>query len=178
MARRSQRSDLPPDRGALIDSLGACRRAMILGVQSKVRINGPVYVAANAVVAAIDALAALLTGDPQFFWNKAAPPKSTPTTGEGACGEASISSPQKVIHKFRGRWRCFELDRVIRKTSPHRMGSRVDWIALRPICVGHTPAVSFGRSSAATSTSSTSHDRPHVSSLRRGALPLAARAGR
>jgi hypothetical protein len=64
----------------------------------EIRINGPVYVAANAVVAAIDALAALLTGDPQFFWNKAAPPKSTPTTGEGACGEASISSPQKVIH--------------------------------------------------------------------------------
>jgi hypothetical protein len=57
---------------------------MILGVQSKVRINGPVYVAAIAVVTAIDALKALLTDDPQFFWNKAAPSKSTPATDEDA----------------------------------------------------------------------------------------------
>jgi hypothetical protein len=67
---------MPPDRGAILDALGACRTAMILGVQSRVRINGPVYVASNAVVTAIDALAALLTGDPQYFWNKAAPSKA------------------------------------------------------------------------------------------------------
>jgi hypothetical protein len=75
---------MPPDRGAILASLGACRTAMILGVQSKVRINGPVYVAANAVVTAIDALAALLTDDPQFFRNKAAPSKSTPAADEDA----------------------------------------------------------------------------------------------
>jgi hypothetical protein len=71
---------------------------MNLGVQSKVD-QWSCLCRANAVVTAIEALAALLTGDPQFFWNKAAPSKSTPTTGEGAGdGEASISSPQKVIH--------------------------------------------------------------------------------
>jgi hypothetical protein len=53
---RSKRSDMPLDRGAILDALGACRTAMILGVQSRVRINGPVFVAANAVVTAIDAL--------------------------------------------------------------------------------------------------------------------------
>jgi hypothetical protein len=37
-------------------------------VQSKVRINGPVYHAANMVRAAVDAMATLLTGDPQHFW--------------------------------------------------------------------------------------------------------------
>jgi hypothetical protein len=84
VARRSQRSDMPPDRGAILDALDACRTAMILGVQSKVRVNGPVYVAANAVVTAIDALAAQLTGDPQFFWDKDAPSKSTPPAGEDA----------------------------------------------------------------------------------------------
>jgi hypothetical protein len=73
MSRRLQRTDMPPDRSAILDALGACRTATILGVQSKVRINRPVYVAANAVVTAIDALAALLTGDPQFFWDKDAP---------------------------------------------------------------------------------------------------------
>ena len=50
-------------------SMGVCRKAMT-GVQARVRINGPVYAGASAVMAAVDALAALLTGDRQFFWDK------------------------------------------------------------------------------------------------------------
>lgn len=40
----------------------------MIGVLSKVRIGGPVYHGASMVVAAIDAMATLLTGDPQHFW--------------------------------------------------------------------------------------------------------------
>jgi hypothetical protein len=69
MPRRFQRSDVPPDEGAILDALGICRKVMV-GALSKVRINGPVYVAAAAVIKAIDGLAAALTGDPQFFWDK------------------------------------------------------------------------------------------------------------
>lgn len=48
-----------------------CRDAMT-DVHSKVKINGPVYHAASMRRAAVDATATLLTGDPQYFWGKAA----------------------------------------------------------------------------------------------------------
>jgi hypothetical protein len=40
----------------------------MVGVQAKVRFNGPVYHAANMVCAAVDAMATLLIGDPQHLW--------------------------------------------------------------------------------------------------------------
>jgi hypothetical protein len=40
----------------------------MIDVQSKVRINGPVYHAANMVRTAVDAMATLLTGDQQYLW--------------------------------------------------------------------------------------------------------------
>lgn len=60
---------MPSDRRSILEAMGICRKAMT-GVQAHVRINGPVYAGASAVMAAIDALAALLTGDWQFFWDK------------------------------------------------------------------------------------------------------------
>lgn len=66
MARLS-RSDWPPRPDAVLNALRICRDAMV-DVHSNVKINGPVYHAASMVRAAIDAMATLLTGDPQYFW--------------------------------------------------------------------------------------------------------------
>lgn len=66
MARLS-RSDWPPKPDAVLNALLICRDAMT-DVHSKVKINGPVYHAASMVCAAIDAMATLVTGDPQYFW--------------------------------------------------------------------------------------------------------------
>jgi hypothetical protein len=75
MSRRPHRFDLPPDPGEILDTLRACRKVMI-EISCKVKINGPVYLAADGVMNAIDGLAAELTGDREFFWNKPAPSKS------------------------------------------------------------------------------------------------------
>ena len=58
-----------------LETLRACRRVMIQ-ISCKVTINGPVYLAADAVMRAIDGLAAELTGDREYFWLKPAPSKS------------------------------------------------------------------------------------------------------
>jgi hypothetical protein len=73
MSRRSQRSEVPSDKGPVLESLGACRQAMI-GVQAKVRINGPVYKAASAILTAIDGMAAALTGSAEYFWDAGSSP--------------------------------------------------------------------------------------------------------
>ena len=67
MTRRSSRSDATIDKEALLQALGGCRRALI-EVESRAEIGGPLYKNCDAVLAAIDALAEVLTGDRQYFW--------------------------------------------------------------------------------------------------------------
>jgi len=62
--RRTSRLDTPPDPANVIQALRACRQAMI-GVQAKVCVNGPGYHSTSMVMAAIDAMATLLTHDPE-----------------------------------------------------------------------------------------------------------------
>jgi hypothetical protein len=58
----------------------------MIGVQTKVRVNGPVYHSASMVMAAIDAMATLLTRDPEHFW---APGSTvTGTAGRGSKKDA------------------------------------------------------------------------------------------
>jgi hypothetical protein len=66
MTRRTSRAEMPPDPASVIHALRPCREAMI-GVQGKVKINGPVYHGAAMVIAAIDAMATLLTGHRYYF---------------------------------------------------------------------------------------------------------------
>ena len=80
MSRRPRRFDLPPDQTEILETLRACRRVMI-EISCKVKINGPVYLAADNVMRAIDGLAGELTGDREFFWLKPAPSKSVKTSG-------------------------------------------------------------------------------------------------
>ena len=67
MAQRFKRSEMPPNPAAAVRAMRACREAMI-EVHRNVNPNGPVYMAASAVTKAIDGLAMLLTGDPEYFW--------------------------------------------------------------------------------------------------------------
>ena len=69
MARRTHRSELPPDVAGIVEALRVCRHSMT-EVQGKVRPFGPVYRAADAMLTAIDGLAELLTGDREHFWAK------------------------------------------------------------------------------------------------------------
>ncbi|UTD28641.1 hypothetical protein [Bradyrhizobium sp. WD16] len=69
MSRRSQHvSSLPEvEREELLAELGAARR---LAVRFGGRPGGPNYDVLHAVVEAIDAVAAHLAGDAQYFWAK------------------------------------------------------------------------------------------------------------
>ena len=64
--RRSGRSEVPKDPAAAVRALRACRDAMI-EVCRCVKPMGPVYHGASMVIAAIDALATLLTGQRYYF---------------------------------------------------------------------------------------------------------------
>ncbi|PNG27904.1 hypothetical protein [Methylocella silvestris] len=66
MVRRPYRPEMPEDPAAAIRSLRACRDAMI-GIAIRVRIGGQVYQMVHAVIAAIDALAAELTAEADYF---------------------------------------------------------------------------------------------------------------
>jgi hypothetical protein len=61
------RFNMAPDAASVILALRACHHAVI-GVQSKVHVNGPVYHSASMVMAAIDAMATLLTRDQEYLW--------------------------------------------------------------------------------------------------------------
>ena len=65
-SRPATRSEMPPDPAAAIRALRTCRAAMV-DVCSRVKANGPVYHGASMVMAAIDAFAALLTGQRYYF---------------------------------------------------------------------------------------------------------------
>lgn len=60
------------DGDRLLAAIGECRKACI-NARSLAPINGDVYQAAGDVNKAIDALAGVLTGDPEHFHTKTAP---------------------------------------------------------------------------------------------------------
>jgi hypothetical protein len=62
----TSRFNTPPDPASVFQALRTCRQAMI-GVQAKVRINSPVYHSVAIVMAAVDAMATLLTRDPEYL---------------------------------------------------------------------------------------------------------------
>jgi hypothetical protein len=65
MIRGSARSDTV-SRPALLDALGQCRE-VITREMATMKVPGPLYYSASAVVAAIDALALMLTGQRDYF---------------------------------------------------------------------------------------------------------------
>ena len=69
MSRGMKRAEMPPNSAAAVRALRACREAMH-EVHRTVRPMNPVYLAASAVTKAIDGLAHLLTGDPEYFWTR------------------------------------------------------------------------------------------------------------
>jgi hypothetical protein len=67
----------PNDADALLEAIGACRRACI-AASTVAPIGGPIYRAANRLMEEIDLGAEVLTGNRRHFWLK---PHSTP----GSC---------------------------------------------------------------------------------------------
>jgi hypothetical protein len=63
---RHSRSDRFVDRPRLLAALGACRSALI-DASTKMKIGGPLYYSASPVIAAIDGLALLLSGERDYF---------------------------------------------------------------------------------------------------------------
>ena len=66
MTRRTSRSDSLIDRVALLVALGTCRGAVIREM-TRMKVGGPLYYSGSTVVAAIDALALMLTGERDYF---------------------------------------------------------------------------------------------------------------
>ncbi len=66
--RKAYRPDWPPDPAAMLRSLRACR-AVMTSRHRDVKIGGSFYRAGESIVAAIDVMAELLTGDREFFWS-------------------------------------------------------------------------------------------------------------
>jgi hypothetical protein len=71
----------PNDVDALLDAIGACRRACI-AASSAAPIGGPIYRAVNRLMEAIDLV--VLTGNRRHFWLK---PYSMP----GSCPKSFIT---------------------------------------------------------------------------------------
>jgi hypothetical protein len=66
--RRMARSDMPHNPATVVGALRACRDTMV-DVMRVVKPFGPVYKAARAITTAIDAMAYLLTGEKEYFWD-------------------------------------------------------------------------------------------------------------
>jgi hypothetical protein len=66
MNRRTIRADSLVDRPALLMALGTCRGAVIHEM-TRMKVAGPLYYSGSTVVAAIDALALMLTGERDYF---------------------------------------------------------------------------------------------------------------
>jgi hypothetical protein len=66
VTRRTGRSDSLIDRIALLTALGTCRGAVIREM-TRMKVGGPLYYSGSTVVAAIDALALMLTGERDYF---------------------------------------------------------------------------------------------------------------
>jgi len=70
----------------------------MIGVQAKVRANGPVYYSASMVMAAIGATATALTRDPEYLWAW----RSTMTEQERQA-KAQRDAIEKAKSQFRSR---------------------------------------------------------------------------
>ena len=66
MNRRTIRADSLVDRPALLAALGTCRGAVIHEM-TRMKAAGPLYYSGSTVLAAIDALALMLTGERDYF---------------------------------------------------------------------------------------------------------------
>src|SRR5271169_5728047 len=66
MSRRSRRPEMPSDPAAAVRALRTCRDAMI-HLSMQVRMGSRVYQHALSIIAAIDGLAAELTGERDYF---------------------------------------------------------------------------------------------------------------
>jgi cupin 2 domain-containing protein len=64
--RRTTRSDARIDRPAPLSALGTCRGAVIREMTT-MKVAGPLYYSGSTVVAAIDTLALMLTGQRDYF---------------------------------------------------------------------------------------------------------------
>ena len=60
----------PNDADALLEAIGACRRACI-AASTVAPIGGPIYRAANRLMEEIDLVAEVLIGNRRHFWLKA-----------------------------------------------------------------------------------------------------------
>lgn len=68
MTRRSGRGDGLVDRPALLAALGPCRcRSAVISQMARAKPAGPLYYSGATVIAAIDALALMLTGERDYF---------------------------------------------------------------------------------------------------------------
>jgi hypothetical protein len=66
LTRRSGRADALVDRPALLAALGPCRAA-IISQMARAKPAGPLYYSGATVIAAIDALALMLTSERDYF---------------------------------------------------------------------------------------------------------------
>lgn len=89
MVRRTTRSELPRDPASALRALRVCRDAMV-EVCKCVTPMGLTYRAASLVIAAIDAMATLLTGDRYYFF----------PIGSGATAQNAVD--QEKLAKERG----------------------------------------------------------------------------
>ena len=72
---RITRKDSTRQQSRLLEAIGACRNAVLREIV-QAKIGGPLYHSANTVVAAIDGLALMLTGDRTYFWEKGTCPQA------------------------------------------------------------------------------------------------------
>jgi hypothetical protein len=83
MNRRRRRIFTLMDEHELLEAIGECRRAC-LAAKTKADIHHPVYDACSGLMAAIDDVAAVLTGDRGYFWTKVPPSRAvTPNASDG-----------------------------------------------------------------------------------------------
>jgi hypothetical protein len=75
MNRRRRRIFTLMDEHELLNALGECRQAC-MRAKTKADIFSPVYEACSGLMAAIDDVAAVLTGDRGYFWLKIHPSRS------------------------------------------------------------------------------------------------------
>ena len=66
---------MPDDGRDLLTAIGECRRACIKA-QANAEIFSPVYDACSGLIAAIDDVAAVLTGDRGYFWLEVEPSRA------------------------------------------------------------------------------------------------------
>ena len=71
-SRRTTRSDAFVDGPRVLKAVGECRRVLIEGL-TRAKVGGPLYYSMSTVVAAIDGLALMLTGERYHFHTQPAP---------------------------------------------------------------------------------------------------------